>query len=135
MAITLNPLLANLGIMAPVLGPWFSQPVTLGALDPAKKLGLAVTFPANTDWFAPAATPLTPAGVFPFFGGGAALPGSNDAEDATALGLALSGTTLANGAVPMTWLRRPGGAAAQRDRLLRGLSGAVDLWAFDRRGR
>ncbi len=223
MAITLNPTPAALGIMAPVLGPWFSTAVTLGAPDPAKKLGLAVNFGAATDWYAPATgtlslyitdpgnpapaldtlqdsdgawpfpggrllaffrllpevearlhelmglvpaatsspvaaapttlapptrpevrsfamllpatTPLTTAGLFPLLGGAAAIPGSNDAEHVTALGLALSGGALANGAVPMTWLRRPGGAAVERDKLLQGLSGAVDLWAFDRRGR
>lgn len=225
MAITLTPAIANLGIMAPVLGPWFSQPsVTLDALDPTKKLGLTVNFAAATDWYAPAtgtlslfvtdgsnpssaldalqdsdgtwpfpngrllaffrllpevearlhelmglvpaatsspvgaaptvlaaptrpqvrslavllpaATPLTPAGLFPFFGGAGALPGTTDAERVTALGLSIgAGGTLTNGAVPMTWLRRPGGAVADRDKLLQGLSGSVDLWAFDRRGR
>ena len=53
MAITLNPPVADLGIMAPALGPWFSQAVTLDALDPAKKLGLTVNFAAATDWYAP----------------------------------------------------------------------------------
>ena len=225
MAITLNPAVTNLGIMAPVVGPWFSQPsVTLDVLDPTKKLGLTVNFAASTDWYAPAtgtlslyvtdgsnppaaldalqdsdgtwpfpngrlvaffrllpevetrlhelmglvpaatsspvgtppttlnaptrqqvrsfamllpaATPLTPAGLFPFFGGAAALPGTKDAERITALGLATdSGGALTNGAVPMTWLRRPGGATAKRDKMLQGLNGAVDLWVFDRRGR
>jgi hypothetical protein len=225
MAITLNPPAANLGIMAPVLGPWFSQAtVNLDALDPTKKLGLTVNFAASTDWYAPAtgtlslyitdgsnppaaldalqdsdgawpfpngrllaffrllpevearlhelmglvpaatsnpigvpptvlsaptrpqvrsfamllpqATPLTPAGLYPFFGGAGSLPGSTDAEHVTALGLAIGGGgTLMNGAVPMTWLRRPGGVVADRDKMLEGLSGAVDLWAFDRRGR
>src|SRR5437762_12886929 len=225
MAITLNPPVADLGIMAPALGPWFSQAVTLDALDPAKKLGLTVNFAAATDWYAPvtgtlslyitdgsnppaaldalqdsdgawpfpngrllaffrllpevearlhelvglvpaatsnpvgaptttlgpptrpqmrsfamllpAGTPLTPAGLFPFFGGAGAFPGTTtDAERVTALGLAISdGGALVNGAVPMTWLRRPGGTVTTRDKMLEGLSGAVDLWAFDRRGR
>lgn len=224
MAITLNPTVKSLGIMAPVLGPWFSQPVTLGALDPSKKLALSVTFSAATDWYAPAAgllgvfvtdgtnppqaldalqdsdgawpfpdgrlvaffrllpeveerlnelmglvpaatanpvanapvalsaptrpqvrsfalvlpgtTALTPAGVFPLFGGAGSLPGSSDKEHATAIGLSLdSGGQLVNAAVPMTYLRRPGGSVAKRDKLLQGLSGSVDLWAFDRRGR
>src|SRR5215472_5795306 len=223
MAITLSPTIADLGIMAPVVGPWFSQAITLDALDPSKKLGLTVNFAAATDWYAPAAgtlglyvtdganppaaldalqdsdgawpfpnghllaffrllpevefrlhqlmglvpdatsnpvgaptttigqptrpqvrsfamllpasVALTPVGVFPLFGGAGALPGSNDAENATALGLSLSGSQLVTGAVPMTRLRRPGGVVADRDKLLQGLTGAVDLWAFDRRGR
>ncbi len=224
MAITLNPAISNLGIMAPVLGPWFSDgAINLGALDATKKLGLTVNFGAATDWYAPAtgvlslyitdsahppaaldalqdadgtwpfpnnrlvayfrllpevearlhqlvglipaatantaasapttvgtptrpqvrslamvlpaSTPLTAAGLFPLLGGAGALPGSSDQERVASVGLALSGSSLANGAVPMTRLRRPGGAAADRDKLLTGLSGAVDLWAFDRRGR
>jgi hypothetical protein len=224
MAITLNPPISSLGIMAPVLGPWFSDTsVSLPAPSTSGNLGLTVNFPAATTWLAPAtgllslfiangsnpaaaldalqdssgawpfangrivaffrllpevearlhelvglippasaspagsppttagvptrpqvrsfaivlpaATPLTPAGLFPFFGGSSAVPGSTDAEKVAALGLALSGSSLANGAIPMTWLRRPGGAVADRDPLLSGLSGNVDFWAFDRRGR
>src|SRR5262245_12925472 len=211
MAITLNPAIGDLGIMAPVLGPWFSEPaVNLAALDPAKKLGLTVDFGTATDWYAPATgtlslyitdganpavaldalqdadgawpfpnnrlvayfrllpevearlheliglipvatanpitapptsigtptrpqvrsfaivlpdtTPLTAAGLFPLLGGAAALPGSTDAERVAAVGMALSGTALKNGAVPMTRLRRPGGAVADRDKVLTGLT-------------
>ncbi|WAS94934.1 hypothetical protein [Nannocystis punicea] len=224
MAITLNPPLDNLGIMAPVLGPWFSDDaVNLGVPVPAQRLRLPVNFAAATDWFAPAtgtlslfvtdaanpppaldtlqdssgawpfangrivaffrllpevearlhalvglipaatadpvddppteagvptrpqvrslaivlpaATPLTPAGIYPFFGGAAGIPGSDDAERMAAIGLAIAGGNLVNAALPMTWLRRPGGELADRDILLQGLVGQVDLWAFDRRGR
>ncbi len=223
MAITLVPPVGPLGIMAPVLGPWFSTAVTLPAMVPAQKLALVVNFAAATDWFAPATgllslfvgnagspppaldalqdsdgawpfpnnrlvaffrllpevearlhaltgllpaatanpvaappttlaaptrpqvrslaivlpatTPLTPAGVYPLMGGQANVPGDDDAEHMAALGLALGGAGIANGTVPMTLLRRPGGALADRDRLLTNLAGAVDLWAFDRRGR
>jgi hypothetical protein len=223
MAITLNPPVSDLGIMAPVLGPWFSTAVTLDTVDPTHKLALPVTFGSATDWYAPAsglfsvyvtsganppaaldalqdsdgawpfpdgrivgffrllpevearlhelmglvpaatASPVTsvpttlaaptrpqvrsfamvlpstvaatPAGVFPLFGGGGSLPGSSDAEHATAIGLALTSGNLTNGAVPMTRLRRPGGAVSDRDKLFEGLTGTVDLWAFDRRGR
>src|SRR5262245_32800837 len=54
MAITLNPPVGNLGIMAPALGPWFSQnTVTLPALNVAQKLGLPMTF-TGCNWYAPA---------------------------------------------------------------------------------
>ncbi|MDC0715775.1 hypothetical protein [Nannocystis bainbridge] len=223
MAITLNPPIDNLGIMAPVLGPWFSAAdVNLGVPDPAQRLGLTVDFAADTDWFAPAtgtlslfvtggatpatldalqdssgafpfpagrivayfrllpevearlhalvglvpaatanpvtdpptaaaaptrpqvrslaivlpaATPLTPAGLYPFFGGEGDIPGGDPAEKMAAIGLALNGGNLVNAALPMTWLRRPGGAAGDRDVLLQDLNGEVQLWAFDRRGR
>lgn len=225
MAITLNPPLANLGIMAPVLGPWFSDnAVNLAAPVAGQRLGLTINFAAATDWYAPATgtlslfvtnganppaaldalqdssgawpfvnnrivalfrllpevearlhalvglvpdatadpvddppttataptrpqvrslaivlpagTPLTPAGIYPFFGGAAGIPGSDDRERMTAIGLAIDdGGNLVNAALPMTWLRRPGGAVADRDVLLQGLTGNVDLWAFDRRGR
>lgn len=224
MAITLNPTIANLGIMAPVLGPWFSNvAANLPAITPAQKLGLTLNLPAGTDWLPPAtgllslyistpssppaalatlqdsdgqfpfpagrivawfrllpevearlhaliglvpqasaataaalptaiatptrpqirslalvlpaATPLTPAGLYPFLGTLDSSLGDTDAKKMAAFGLGLTGATLANGAVPMTWLRRPGGSGASQDKLLQGLSGAVDLWAFDRRGR
>lgn len=77
-----------------------------------------------------------PADLYPYFGGQANVPGDNDAERMAALGMALdNGGNVLNGPVPMTWLRRPGGAIADRDRLLTNLNGNVDLWAFDRRGR
>lgn len=77
-----------------------------------------------------------PGDIFPFFGGQANVPGDNDQERMAALGMALNnGGNVVNGPVPMTWLRRPGGAVADRDILLAGLNGNVDLWAFDRRGR
>lgn len=77
-----------------------------------------------------------PADLYPYFGGQANVPGDNDAERMAALGMALdNGGNVLNGPVPMTWLRRPGGAVADRDRLLTNLNGNVDLWAFDRRGR
>ena len=222
MPITLQPPVANLGIMAPVLGPWFSTNVQLPAPNPAQNLSLSIDFgnspPGTTDVYAPAtgtlslyvttagappaaldalqnstgawafptsgrlvaffrllpevearlhelvglvpaASPnipanppglpsrpqvrslaivfpqiaLTPATVFQYFG---TIQGATtDAERATALGLALDNGNLVNGAVPMTWLRRPGGAQANRDKLLQGLDLKVDLWAFDRRGR
>lgn len=223
MAITLNPPIDNLGIMAPVLGPWFSDAaVNLDVPDPADLLRLTVNFAAATDWFAPATgtlslfvtggatppaldalqdssgawpfpagrivalfrllpevearlhalvglipaatsdpvddppteasaptrpqvrslaivlpagTPLTPAGIYPFFGGEAGIPGDDAAEKMAAIGLAIEGGALVNAALPMTWLRRPGGEVADRDVLLQDLVGNVDLWAFDRRGR
>ena len=223
MTINLNPTVQALGIMAPVLGPWFSDhTVNLPVVNPTGKLGLNVTLPANTNWLPPAtglmslyvssgspppaldalqdsdgtfpfpagrlvaffrllpevearlhafiglvpkadvnpvgvvptviaaptrpqvrsfaivlpaATPLTPAGLYPFFGGAGNLPGSTDAERMAALGMGLSGPNVANGTVPMSWLRRPGGTGTNQDKLLEGLTGAVDLWAFDRRGR
>jgi len=62
--------------------------------------------------------------------------GGIDAERMAALGMALNGSgNVVNGPLPMTWLRRPGGAVTDRDVLLKGLTGDVDLWAFDRRGR
>lgn len=223
MAITLNPPIANLGIMAPVLGPWFSDnTVILPAPTPARRLALTLNFTAATDWYAPATgtlslfvtggggpppaldalqdsagawpfpggrivalfrllpevearlhelvglvpaatanpvgapptalaaptrpqvrsfalvlpagTPLTAAGISQFFATGE-LHGDDDAERMADIGLALNGTALVNAALPMTWLRRPGGAVADRDVLLRSLTGNVDLWAFDRRGR
>lgn len=77
-----------------------------------------------------------PADVYPYFGGQANVPGDTDGKRMAALGLGLdTGGNLVNGPLPMTWLRRPGGALANRDVLLTGLTGAVDLWAFDRRGR
>lgn len=77
-----------------------------------------------------------PADLYPYFGGQANVPGDNDAERMAALGMALNnGGNVVNGPVPMTWLRRPGGAVADRDRMLTNLNGNVDLWAFDRRGR
>ncbi len=222
MAITLVPPVGPLGIMAPVLGPWFSTAVTLPALAVANKLALQVALPANTDWFAPATgllslfvttgnapaaldalqdsdgawpfpagrivaffrlmpevearlhalmglvpaatanppaavpvavgvptrpqvrslaivlpagTPLTHNGVVGLLGGPGNVPGNTDADRMAALGLALNGAAVVNGALPMTWLRRPGGALADRDRMLVGLNGQVDFWAFDRRGR
>ncbi|MFY0534326.1 hypothetical protein [Nannocystis pusilla] len=224
MAITLNPPIDDLGIMAPVLGPWFSDAaVNLDVPDPADLLRLTVDFAADTDWFAPAtgtlsvfvtggatppaldalqdssgawpfpagrivalfrllpevearlhalvglipaatadpaedppteasaptrpqvrslaivlpaATPLTPAGIYPFFGGEPGIPGDDDEERMAAIGLAIDGGgNLVNAALPMTWLRRPGGELADRDVLLQDLVGEVDLWAFDRRGR
>ena len=227
MAITLTPAVNTLGITAPVLGPWFSvNSVNLGALTPAKNLGLTVNFAAATDWWAPAtgtlslfvtnsaappaaiadlqdsagnwpfpsnrlvavfrlfpevearlhelvglipaataapiggALPATlqpparaqvrsfafllpnagpnfvPADIYPYFNGQANVPGDNDAERMAALGMALNGSgNVVNSPLPMTWLRRPGGAVADRDVLLKALTGNVDLWAFDRRGR
>ncbi len=77
-----------------------------------------------------------PADLYPYFGGQANVPGDNDAERMAALGMALNNSgNVVNGPVPMTWLRRPGGAVADRDVLLTALNGNVDLWAFDRRGR
>ena len=77
-----------------------------------------------------------PADIYPYFNGQANVPGDNDAERMAALGMALNGSgNVVNGPLPMTWLRRPGGAVADRDVLLKGLNGNVDLWAFDRRGR
>lgn len=224
MAITLNPAISDLGIMAPVLGPWFSDvSVNLPAIAPAQKLGLSVTLPAGTAWLPPATglmslyvstpgnpppaldalqdsdgqfpfpagrivayfrllpevearlhaliglvpqasaaaittlptsigtpsrpqirsfalvlpagTPLTPAGLYPFLGTLDSALGDTDEKKMAAFGLGLTGGAISNGAVPMTWLRRPGGSGANQDKLLQGLSGAVDLWAFDRRGR
>lgn len=226
MAIILNPTVSNLGIAAPVLGPWFSQSVSIPMpAAGATSLGLDLVLPSSTDWFAPATgtlslfvasasplpplidslqdaggslpfpdgrlvayfrllpevearlhaligllpavtaspigstlptaagtptrpqirslaialpatTPKTPAGLYPFFGGAAALPGSDDNKKMAALGLLLrSDGTVSNAELPMTWLRRPGGAVTDRDKLLRGMSGTVTFWAFDRRGR
>lgn len=228
MAITLNPVPTTLGILAPVLGPWFSTPVTLPAPDLSRKLALrfdpsganwlppatgtlslfvadtanppgpiAQLTDANSNWpfttgqlvacyrllpevearlhdlmrFVPPATsatlssvPTAPApvasrprvrwlvvvppvsavthdSVVALFGGAGSVPGSTDAERMTALGLALDGATVRNGAIPMTWLRRPGhfllpdGITDQQDVVLTGLAGATDLWAFDARGR
>jgi hypothetical protein len=224
MAITLNPPLANLGIVAPALGPWFSQNVTLNTLAPGQSLRLPLTFGAATHWLPPAtgtlslfiANPASPPapiahlqdadGTWPFangrlvayfrllpevearldelmrlvpaataspittaptapgpastrarvralaivlqlpaltdanvlglFTGAEAPPGDNNTERIAALGLALTGgTNVVNGAVPMTWLRRPGVFNGAQDRMLVGLTGAADLWAFDHRGR
>lgn len=224
MAITLNPAPANLGIVSPVLGPWFSQNVNLAALDLTQALRLPVAFAAATDWLPPAtgtlslfvintanpppmiahlqdadgswpfasgqlvayfrllpeiearldelmrlvpqasanpittaptalaatsprprvralamAVPLaapTPANVLALFTGAEVPPGDDDSERMTALGLAIdTGGNVVSGTVPMTWLRRPGVFNGQQDRMLTGLTGNVDLWAFDHRGR
>jgi len=223
MAITLNPTVSTLGIMAPVIGPWFSDAnITLPVPDSAKKLGLSLTLSGSTNVFPPAtglmslyissaasppaalnalqdsdgnfpfpdnrlvvffrllpevearlhafmglvpggdASPITtlpttigtpsrpqlrsfalvmptgtslaPADVANLLGSGVAL-GSTDAEKMASIGLATSGGNATNASVPMTWLRRPGGSGSNRDMLLQNLSGSVDLWAFDRRGR
>lgn len=224
MAITLNPPLANLGIVAPVLGPWFSQNVTLNTLAVGQSLRLPLTFAGATHWLPPAtgtlslfvanpaappapiahlqdgdgnwpfpngrlvayfrllpevearldelmrlvpaatanpiaAVPTTPgpaptrprvralaivlqlpaltdANVLGLFTGAEAPPGDNNTDRIAALGLALTGgTNVVNGAVPMTWLRRPGIFNGAQDRMLVGLTGNADLWAFDHRGR
>lgn len=64
------------------------------------------------------------------------------AAQARFVGLALDAAgNLTNGPSPMAWLRRPGYFAPpavlgpREDRLLLGLNGQVDLWAFDDRGR
>ena len=55
MAITLNPTVSTLGIMAPVIGPWFSDAnITLPVPDSAKKLGLSLTLSGSTNVFPPA---------------------------------------------------------------------------------
>lgn len=77
----------------------------------------------------------TPADIYPFFGGQTNVPGNDDRERMVALGLAMSGPNVANGPLPMTWLRRPGGAIVDRDKMIQSLNGSVQLWAFDRRGR
>jgi hypothetical protein len=224
MAITLNPQPANLGIVAPVLGPWFSQNVVLPAQATGQALRLPINFAGATDWLPPAtgtlslfvATPgnppapiahlqdgdgnwpfpngrfvayfrllpevearldelmrllpaatanpvtnpptvpgpastrarvralalvlqlpaLTDVNVLNLFTGPETPPGDDNNERIQALGLALTGgTNVVNGQVPMTWLRRPGIFNGNQDRMLVGLTGAADLWAFDHRGR
>ncbi|MEI6226592.1 MAG: hypothetical protein WCS72_17750, partial [Deltaproteobacteria bacterium] len=66
--------------------------------------------------------------------------GSSEAEKLAFVGLALDGTSVKNGATPMTWLRRPGkfsvgGGSPEQDVLLQNLGGTFTLWAFDHRGR
>ncbi|HVY14340.1 MAG TPA: hypothetical protein VHB27_03870, partial [Rhodopila sp.] len=223
MAITLNPTVSALGIMAPVLGPWFSDnAITLPVPDASQKLALPLTLSGGTKVYAPATglmslyvssaasppaalnalqdsdgnapfpdnrlvaffrllpevelrlhalmglvpaadaspittlptaigipsrpqvrslalvlpagTGLTPSEVETLVGAGV-VQGSTDAEKMASVGLAISGSNVTNATVPMTWLRRPGGSGSNRDTLFQNLSGAVDLWAFDRRGR
>lgn len=106
-----------------------APPTTLAAPTRPQVRSFAMVLPLAGPTF-------VPADLYPFFGGQANVPGSNDAERMAALGLALDNAGhIANGPVPMTWLRRPGGSVADRDKLLVGLNGNVDLWAFDRRGR
>lgn len=103
-------------------------PTTLAAPTRAQVRSFAIVLP-------PAGPTFTPANIYPFFGGSSSVPGSDDRERMAALGMAMSGSNVVNGALPMTWLRRPGGAVSDRDKLIEGLSGSVQLWAFDRRGR
>ena len=222
MAITLNVAMNTLGITAPVLGPWFSQDITLAELAPQQSLRLPVSF-NNTDWLPPTTgtlslfiangsnpSPLiahlqdaagnwpfttgrligyfrllpevearldafmrlmppvttsppsappttfgqfptrarvralameislaapTPANVLAFFNGQELPPGDTN-EQMEALGLAVDGNNnVVNGAVPMTWLRRPGRFNGNQDRMLSGLTSVGNLWAFDQRGR
>src|SRR5262249_39058521 len=110
-------------IPAATVNPIPALPTVAGVPARPQVRALALVFPAGAA--------LTPAALFPFFGGPNALPGTTNAERVTALGLATdAGGSVVNGAVPMTWLRRSGGALADRDRLLRGLNGNFDLWAF-----
>jgi hypothetical protein len=223
MAITLNPTVSTLGIMAPAVGPWFSDTsITLPVPDATKKLGLTLTLPGGTNILPPAtglmslyvssaasppaamntlqdsdgnfpfpdnrlvmffrllpevevrlhalmglvpaadaspitvlptaigtpsrpqvrsfalvmpaSTSLTPTNVAGLLGSGVVL-GSTDAEKMASIGLAIAGGHVTNATVPMTWLRRPGGSGSNQDKMLQNLSGAVDFWAFDRRGR
>lgn len=79
-----------------------------------------------------------PADIYQYFGGVAGLSdgADTDAKRMAKVGLGLNTSgNLVNGPLPMTWLRRPGGALADRDLLLQGLNGNLDFWAFDRRGR
>lgn len=225
MAITLNPKISDLGIMAPVIGPWFSNAtLSLPALPADSKLGMDVAM-TGVDWFAPATGTLSlyisnatapppgldalqdATGAFPFadgrlvahfrllpevearlhalvglipaatvqpigttlptsaatptraqvrsfaivlpegtalttatieglFGGQSNIPGDTDIERMAAVGLVPKpDNSLVNATLPMTWLRRPGQKTADRDRLLQGLNGTIQLWAFDQRGR
>ena len=55
LAIILNPTVPALGISAPVLGPWFSQNVSIPApAAGATSLGLDLVLPSATNWLAPA---------------------------------------------------------------------------------
>src|SRR5262245_38547639 len=55
MAITLNPTPAALGILAPVLGPWFDDiSVNLPAPDVGQRLALRFTPPSPCRWQPPA---------------------------------------------------------------------------------
>ena len=52
MAIALNPAVAQLGITAPVLGPWFDVNLVLPA--PSPQLGLTATLNVGASWLPPA---------------------------------------------------------------------------------
>ena len=79
--------------------------------------------------------------VMTLLGGGTNVPGDTDARQLTAVGLALKNGAVVNGAFPMTRLRRPGrfevdpNLATAQDVILGALTGPVELWAFDHRGR
>ena len=65
----------------------------------------------------------------------------SDRNRLAAVGLALAGSNIVNGAFPMTRLRRPGrfqsdpSVPIAQDAILGALTGNVELWAFDHRGR
>lgn len=83
----------------------------------------------------PFAQPLTLAQVMGYFAPGE-VQGNTPVERMNFLGLAPDAQgNPTNATLPMTSLRRPGGALVDRDRLLRNLPAQVNLWAFDRRGR
>ena len=78
--------------------------------------------------------------VMTLLGGQTNVPGDSDRDRLTAVGLALDGADVVNGGFPMTRLRRPGRfefdpATIAQDAILGALTGDVDLWAFDHRGR
>lgn len=225
MPITYLPRIPALGIMAPVLGPWFSNAAT--NLPVPVNGSLRVNFTPNCDWLPPAAGnlsvyvtggappsalntlrdhhgnwpfPLQPGGILAYFrllpevearlhalvglipaatslpiaappaaatvptrpqvrslvmyippaaaplnanaignlfGGLNNLPGNTVQEQMASVGLTCdnAGNNIGNSQVPMTHLRRPGGQGNTQDRLLFNVNTAVDLWAFDRRGR
>ncbi|HEX3133716.1 MAG TPA: hypothetical protein VHX44_09075, partial [Planctomycetota bacterium] len=114
---------------AATAAPVATAPTALGLPSRAQVRSFALVLPNAGPAF-------VPGDIYPYFNGQANVPGDTDAKRMTALGMALDASNnVVNGAIPMTWLRRPGGALANRDVLIKGLTGSVDLWAFDRRGR
>jgi hypothetical protein len=110
-------------VPAATVSPISTLPGTIGTPSRPQVRGFAFVFPDGTS--------LTPTNVANLAGSG--VLGSTDAEKMASVGLAISGANVANATVPMTQLRRPGGLSP--DLLLHNLSGSIDLWAFDRRGR
>ena len=118
-------------------------PVTGATLPTAPTTPFAVNHRARVRGFAmvPKLTTLDHDSVMVLLGGETNVPGLTDSERLKAVGLDINQTGIVNGTFAMTRLRRPGrfqfdpSVPPGQDALLSAISGEVELWAFDHRGR